>query len=190
MAAAPAPRQRCGPLQPFSAEPHLRDLRLEAEARISDTVLELRFRLSGPLDPILLPAASADPQRRDELWQSTCFEAFLALDGRPGYWELNLAPSGDWNLYTLSDYRQGLRPEPRVNRLAITSGRQLLEAAGGERFELGLQLDLAALLPAGQPLLLSATAVLEHRDQGCSYWAWRHAGREPDFHRRESLLTI
>lgn len=190
MATAPAPRQLCGPLQPFSAEPHLRDLRLEAEARINGAVLELQFHLGGPLDPILLPAASANPQRRDALWQSTCFEAFLALDGRPGYWELNLAPSGDWNLYALSDYRQGLRPEPRVSRLPFSSGRQLRQPEGDERFELGVQLDLADLLAVDAPLLLSATAVLEHREQGCSYWAWRHAGPEPDFHRRDSLLMI
>ena len=44
-------------------------------------MLTLHYSLSGGLAPILLPASSPEPHRRDGLWQSTCFEAFI---GQPG----------------------------------------------------------------------------------------------------------
>jgi hypothetical protein len=37
---------------------------------------------------------------------------------------------------------------------------------------------------------LIVTAVLDDVSHGCSYWAWRHSGPEPDFHRRESFLPL
>ena len=73
---------------------------------------------------------------------------------------------------------------------------QQLIATGIERIELQLDLDLA---PLTRPLVdqqheltleISATAVLEHRHLGCSYWAWQHCGPQADFHRRESFLPL
>jgi len=40
------------------------------------------------------------PQRRlrvpDELWQHTCFEAFIGTSSGAGYYEFNFAPSTQW----------------------------------------------------------------------------------------------
>jgi len=60
--------------------------------------------------------AMASPRgaRKDELWHHTCFEAFLGLPGSDAYWELNVSPDGDWNLYRFSGYRSGGEPEPAV----------------------------------------------------------------------------
>jgi hypothetical protein len=162
--AAPAPTA----LSPFAPEAHLQGLALSCAARWQEGVLELHYRLSGPLQRLRLPSqiAGEPPQRRDQLWQSTCFEAFIGRAGQPGYWELNLAPNGDWNCYALNGYRQGLQPEPRIQALPFV------------------------LIPAASALELSVTAVLDDVRHGCSYWAWRHSGPEPDFHRRESFLPL
>ena len=45
-------------------------------------------------------------------------------------------------------------------------------------------------LKLAEEVQMSATAVLEHRQLGCSYWAWRHCGSEADFHRRDSFLPL
>ena len=39
--------------------------------------LLLRYRLRGALAQLRLPPPGPAPTRRDELWRSTCFEAFL-----------------------------------------------------------------------------------------------------------------
>src|SRR5689334_3618154 len=49
----------------------------------------------------------AEPIRRDELWQTTCFEAFLRVPGGTAYREWNFAPSGAWAAYDFTGPREG-----------------------------------------------------------------------------------
>jgi len=191
------------PLHPFTPDPSLAGFELRCAATWEQGILSLHFQLSGGLGTLVLPCGTGNaPQRRDGLWQSTCFEAFIGQPDDPSYWELNLAPGGDWNLYALTGYRSQLQPERRIERLPFSLQRQPLEPAqpsgpgttpsteAMERLDLQLSVDLRALIPAESPLELSATAVLESVGQGCSYWAWRHNGPEPDFHRRDSFLPL
>ena len=60
---------------------------------------------------------------------------------------------------------------------------------GQQRLDLQLSLDLGALIPPEAAVEISAAAVLESVGHGCSYWAWRHTGPVPDFHRRDSFLS-
>jgi hypothetical protein len=150
--------------------------------------LMLHYRVQDPQGLLRLPpppgpprrTASA-PQRRHQLWTRTCLELFLAEVGATPYWEVNLCPSGDWNLYRLSDYRQDLTPEPAVESLPFAVERQ------AEGLDLHLPLDLSRLLPPGRPLELGLCAVLQERSGAISYWALRHPGPEADFHRREGF---
>lgn len=143
--------------------------------------LSLRYRLIDPEGLVLLPPASAAPQRRDELWTTTCFEFFLAEIGAAPYWEVNLAPSSHWNLYRLSGYRQGLTPERAITALPFAVSRR------PEGLDLAVSLDLADLPLAGRPLELGITAVLELLDGTILYWALRHPGEQADFHLREGF---
>ncbi len=172
-------------LQPFAPEPHLQPFQLSAAASWCDQQLQLRFHLRGPLQTLVIPDPVPRPRRRDGLWQNTCFEAFVAIPDQPAYWELNLAPCGDWNVYALRGYRQDLQAEPRIGALPCRWRR-------GEELELELELelDLRQLMPAATGLELSATAVLEHRQHGCSHWAWRHGGPVAGFDRRASFQRL
>lgn len=168
------------PLVPFGSDPADARFRLTAMARRRDGHLELRYDLRGPLAELVVPPPVTTPERRDGLWQGTCFEAFLARSGAESYHELNLTSAGHWNLYRLEDYRQGLRPEPAMTALPF----QLLGQA--DHLELAFSLDLAPLGLADAPLELGLTTVLAHGDGRCSYWALSHPGPEADFHARES----
>ena len=89
--------------------------------RLDQRILALDYELVVPADQLIWPAAAASPQRRDGLWQSTCLELFIAQPNEPRYWEINLSPSGDWNVYRLSGYRQGLQAEPFIERISLNS---------------------------------------------------------------------
>jgi hypothetical protein len=149
--------------------------------------LELVWRLNGDLDALVLPDASQSRRRCDGLWQTTCLEAFWGFAGQQAYWELNLAPSGDWNLYRLSHYRGPLTPV----ELAAAPPWQVRRTAG--ELEVAVDLDLSEVAGgyepgvAELPLEISLTAVIEQVGQGASYWALAHTGAEPDFHRRDSF---
>jgi hypothetical protein len=156
---------------------------LAVEGRIArqGECLRVDYQVSDPAASLRIPPPAPAPRRRDELWQATCLELFLALPGQDSYREFNLSPSGDWAVYLLDGYRRGLRPDPAWTALPFT--RQ--DEAGV------LRLNLATTLPpelAAAPQLEAAiTAVLQHQDGRCDYWALRHPGPEADFHRREGF---
>lgn len=142
--------------------------------------------LEGRLAGLAWPATAGAPVRRDGLWEHTCLEAFFAPVDRHGYWELNVAPNGAWNLYRFEGPRTGMRPEDRVNGLAAFAA----EVDGGARRAVTATLDVTPLAElADGPLAVGLTAVLETRTGERSYWALCHRGDAPDFHRRESFLA-
>jgi hypothetical protein len=169
-------------LVPFDADPAAAPFRLEVTVIRWGASLQLRYDLRGPLERLRLPPPAQAPERRDGLWEGTCFEAFLAESGTEGYRELNLSPAGHWNLYRLDGYRQGLRPDPQIQALPF----QVSMAA--EHLQLALNLDLTPLDLAQAPLELALTAVLQHGDGSCSFLALTHPGAEADFHLREGFL--
>jgi hypothetical protein len=175
-------------LLPFDLAPALADLRLDVGVQLEPAQLRIHYRLEGPLHRLAIPAThSGPPQRRDGLWQATCFEAFIAQADQPGYWEINLSPSGDWNVYRLDGYREGLRAEAAIQALAWTAQRS------PQQLHLDLCVPLAPLVGERQPspaLELGITAVLQERNGSCSYWAIRHTGPEADFHRRDSFIAL
>jgi hypothetical protein len=169
-------------LVPFRSSPSLAAFELEGHVARNGQVLQLRYRLRGPLGQLLIPEPATAPQRWDGLWQHTCFEAFWAVSGNAAYWELNLSPAGHWNLYRLSGYRQDLVPEPSLASLPL----QVRHGPGDLALE--LELKLPPSLGPATPLQLAVTAVLEHRDRTLSTWALVHPGPEADFHRRDGFL--
>jgi hypothetical protein len=166
---------------------------VEAQASVvrEEQLLQLRYRVRGS-GGLVLPGRTAVAERRDGLWENTCLEAFLApgaAPGRPdaaeteGYWEFNLAPSGDWNVYRLEGYRQGLAPESFYDNqpLAITLGEGQSDA-GADTLELSLCCPMPPALAAAAQLKVGLTAVIETRSGEISYWALHHPGAEADFH--------
>ncbi|WP_417914690.1 DOMON-like domain-containing protein [Candidatus Electronema sp. JM] len=150
-------------------------------ARRSDGLL-ISYALCGTLEDILLPEQAAAPSRRDTLWQQTCFELFAAPAGSCRYWEINLSPAGDWNIYAFSACRTGMREEPSVIALPFRLERQ----PASLRLELFVPLD--ALVAQTELIELGITAVLQSRSGQMSYWALTHCASKPDFHLRESFI--
>jgi hypothetical protein len=154
--------------------------------------LRFRYVLEADLREVLVPVP-AQEGRADGLWAHTCFEAFVALPGSPGYLELNFSPSGQWAAYRFESYRQGMAPAlDVVPRLAM--GR------GEDRLELQAEVPWRGLAPPGPvpgpkapwglPLRIGLSAVVEDRQGRLSYWALRHPPGRPDFHHPESLSLV
>jgi len=176
-------------LQPFSRSPETEGLALRAQwDRTLDRSLVFRFRLDGPLGGLHLPEPLATPTFREKLWEDTCFEVFLGIPGQEMYWEWNFSPSGDWALFEFTEPRRraALPPMPQTPDVSVRSyGPALtLEAA----VDVNFSPTLAWALQTRSPIEASMTAVLKHERGTYSYWALKHAGEKPDFHRRESFI--
>lgn len=138
--------------------------------------LEIRYRVEGEVGRLRLPLPGT-ARRRDELWQHSCFEAFLQPDASDSYHEFNFAPSGDWAAYRFRTRRGEwvfpAMPAPRI------SFQRFADAC-----ELSASVPTAALpeLAAAVTLHAGLTAVIETDDGRLSYWALAHGGDDPDFH--------
>jgi hypothetical protein len=142
--------------------------------------LSLRFRVSGDISRIRVPER-VRPSRADELWRTTCFEAFVAKQGG-GYCELNLSPEGRWEAYEFTAYRDGMYAHPGVEMRdpeRTMDDRSLVCAA---TFDLDRVLGCEAL-----PWRMGLSAVVEDLDGRISYWALAHAPGKPDFHHPDSF---
>ncbi len=131
------------------------------------------FGIGAPATRFVIPPeGEGGAERRDELWRTTCFEAFLRIEGDSGYREWNFAPSGDWAAYDFTDRRQGMAPAEIASPPYIRMEDNLTWWA----------LGAAIALDAGRTWELGLSAVLEERDGTKSYWALGHGGGQPDFH--------
>jgi hypothetical protein len=160
---------------PGSGRPPVRSLQARA-CLLDSSTLSLGFTLLGDLDRLAFPPQAA-PERTDGLWEHTCFEAFLALEGVESYHEVNLSPSGAWASYTFLRYREGgSSAEALVPHMVVH--------LHPDRLELHALLGLGGTLDwqEGRHLRLGLSAVLEQKGGELSYWAIRHPEGRPDFH--------
>jgi hypothetical protein len=140
------------------------------------THLVIRYEIRADVGRLRIPAAAASraPHR---LWERTCCEAFVAVDGIAGYHELNFSPSGAWAAYAFTGYREPARATDPV--LACTAP---VVQRGADRLRLDAALDLASIGAATSPLAVALATVIETTDGRLSYWALAHPAGRPDFH--------
>lgn len=128
------------------------------------------FGVSAPSTRFVIPEP-AEPERADDLWQTTCFEAFLKNPESSGYREWNFAPSGQWAAYDFTSRRDG-RIDADVAAAYIRVEDNLTWWAVGATIAVDADVRWA----------LGLSAVLEEKDGIKSYWALAHPSGKPDFH--------
>jgi hypothetical protein len=148
------------------------------EVRVSKTgpcQLSVEYVVHGDIGGLKLPAVTL-PEQRDNLWQATCFELFVALDDG-GYAEFNFSPSTCWAAYRFDDYRSGMRDVDGV--------RPVVDVMATDRsLTVAVDLDLAAMIP-DLDRRVGLSAVIEQADGNKSWWALVHPSDKPDFHHRD-----
>lgn len=161
------------------------DMTIKGTVSRQNNTLAIRYTLAGKIESIRLPAVSASPARKDELWKGTCFELFLAIKDSLQYWEFNMSPSGDWNVYRMEAYRRvGFQEETRIQQLPF----DVQKVANGISLLAGI--DLSVLDLPEQEQELGIAAVVRAKDESETYWALVHPGPQPDFHLRESFILV
>lgn len=145
--------------------------------------IAIAYLVTGAVDQIKRPAQSHSPQRMDELWQATCFEAFLKPDGDEAYVEVNLSPSLNWAAYSFTGYRE------RMNQLELPQPPAIIAPHTGGTLFLGADLTLSGLLfpPPHAVWRIALSAVIEETRGRKSYWALSHPAGKPDFHAPEAF---
>jgi hypothetical protein len=139
-------------------------------------VLSLRYELHGKVG-LLADKPFRERVRTDELWRSTCFEAFIAGSMPGRYHELNFDLDGAWAAYSFDGYRGDMRDTP------VTPDTDFYgESYGWCQVRARIDYSSLADLAGPEPWQLGLTAVIEEADGTKSYWALHHPRDEPDFH--------
>ena len=133
--------------------------------------LNIWFGVGTPASRFVMPEGATN-ERRDELWKSTCFEAFLRRDGETSYQEWNFTPSGAWAAYDFTGRREGM------TQAAVNAPPYVRMEDNLTWWALGATVSIES----GHQWALGLSAVLEERDGTLSYWALAHGGDKPDFH--------
>jgi hypothetical protein len=129
------------------------------------------FGIGAPLSRFTVPPET-EPSRAENLWESSCFEAFLRIPGADAYREWNFAPSGEWAAYDFASHREG-RTEADVAAPYVRVEDNLIWWALGAT----IAVDAEAVWALG------VSAIIEEKDGTKSYWALAHPpGDKPDFH--------
>ncbi len=129
------------------------------------------FGVGAPAERFAIPQAE-EPGRRDELWRTTCFEAFLRGEGDEPYREWNFAPSGEWAAYDFSAYREGMTDAEVAAPYVRMEDNMTWFAIGA-----------TIAVDAECHWQLGLSAVLEEKDGTKSYWGLAHGDPEKaDFH--------
>ncbi len=196
-----APTVECGGHQPVPCDPARGELPLlslhchpattcqavkslqASLLRTDDGGLHLRYILTGDVPRLRIPAPQT-PTRTDGLWEHTCFEAFIRVQGESAYREFNFSPSCQWAAYAFRDYRE-LTPwtssaAPQI-RVTLSQGQLVLDARIPAT-------DLPPN-PAAQPLHCGFSGVIEAADGSKSYWALVHPTAHPDFHHLDGFAV-
>ncbi|HXD09887.1 MAG TPA: DOMON-like domain-containing protein [Anaerolineales bacterium] len=149
-----------------------------------DNQIALRYFVRGDeVRKILFPDTSSFPARHDDLWQATCFEFFIAIEGQPQYWEFNMSPSRDWNVYAMDAYRQvNMREEFAFTQLPFEFRKTNADVL------LDISLDLNPVVQSENSLEIGVTTIIQTNDGNETYWALAHPGEQADFHLRESFI--
>ncbi|MBS1126787.1 MAG: hypothetical protein H6Q93_776 [Nitrospirae bacterium] len=169
-------------LKPFLTAGLPPDVKITGNISRSFNTLTITYMLIGPLTDLLIPSPAENPLRKDHLWEETCFEFFVAEKDSGQYWECNLSPSGHWNLYRFTSYRQGMQEETAFTALPFSVQSQ------PDVFRLSAEIDLEKFIPAEQVLQIAVSSVIKTIDGGITYWALIHPGPQADFHRRDSFI--
>ena len=145
----------------------------ERSAAFGETAtLNLWFGVSAPIARFVVPTASPAPARRDNLWQSTCFECFLKGDGEEAYQEWNFSPSGDWAAYDFEAEREGMAPAE------VDDPPYVRTEDNFTWWGLGATLSI----PTDAHGRIALSAVVEERDGQRHFFALHHPSEQPDFH--------
>ena len=155
---------------------------IEVKVLINKQNWVLEFQLTGELEKLILPSLKHKKKRQDELWKSTCFEAFMALENN-SYLEFNFSPTGNWNCYHFSNYREDMRQFFGVELLDFVVLNTTHENPSRYHCQINLKPNEDL-----KPTKIGITSVIETLDGKTNYWALRHSGEKADFHRSQDWL--
>ncbi len=153
-----------------------------ATIELHDNQLTLEYQIQGNMSQYHFPKQTKQ-ERANELWLDTTFELFIAPTNSDEYWEINISPSTQWNVYHFTSYKEGMKESNIISQPTIKTDEYHNEyrltfnsTVPNEHFDHVLQINLCVIL-------------LDQKGVRHFYSIKRREG-SPDFHDRDSFMTL
>lgn len=165
------------------------DFNLTCDVSRHESEFNLRYNLKGPINDLIIPQNSGGvPKRMNGLWETTCFEAFIKNSNYTPYLEFNFAPSGHWNAFIFSDYREAMREFTGIKKMHVE-----LKSNDGE---LSLNCNLVMKRPKGflesdfaeKKIKMGISAILHLKNDNKLSYALNHPLLKVDFHHEDGFI--
>jgi len=177
-----------------------KDINLNTSIEIVDNLIILSYSISSDISDIIIPAISLAPpkggaetqlgKRMDDLWKTTCFEVFLASKTKKSYIELNLSPSLDYNIYSFSGNRLGMKEEESLKIVNIEREvKEMPNIKGNNSFSLKFTIISNNTISIND-LLINISSVIKYSNGNSSYYAINHGENKADFHDKRNFVSI
>ena len=160
-------------LVPFTPAPDIPTL--TGELLREKNHLKLVFHPIETTD-LVWPTSDQQSERRDNLWQSTCFECFIGTTETESYIEINASPEQHWQAYYFDSYRHNQQCEGDINvQVAVDDN-----ALTAKPINLNIDIPTAGFVTADWQI--SVSAILQRQSGEQMYFAIQHPQGKPDFH--------
>ena len=157
---------------------------LESKINIYDAQISFWFSVRGlDFESVIIEPLKPENKRsrQDGLWERTCFELFWNAKGNE-YFEMNLSPAGDWQIYAFKNYREGRVEAPlQVSDVVVRKDIKSFEISGVIS---GGSTDNGKIITKIHPTAVLKTA------SGPNYFAPNHPPDKPDFHDQKFWTSI
>ncbi len=159
---------------------------VQCNLNILDHKIDITFTVIGELSKLYVPNKNNSPQRLDNLWKRTCFETFVKESAQSNYIEINASPSGDWALYSFTDYHQDMADATEITDFKVDSeidkSKNILRC--------WYSVNLKPFHLPDNNLDIGLSCILEDDRSALSYWAVNHKKEKPDFHLASNFIHI
>lgn len=147
----------------------------------AQNILWMRYHVETSPEQLYLPEP-AEPERIDNLWQTTCFELFLREPRAAAYCEFNLSPSRCWAAYGFLGFREG------AHDMDVPDAPEIALDTSDTHFALEAVLTLPdnCIFPE---LAAALSAIIVTADGHKSFWGYAHPVGSPDFHHADCFAV-
>ncbi|MBK9295045.1 MAG: hypothetical protein IPM57_11515 [Oligoflexia bacterium] len=159
------------PLSCFDAQTNIQ---ISANIHLGN-VWVFEYLIKDPENIILYPNLNG---RQNNLWEHTCFEAFVGEKNSKEYFEFNFSTNSAWNIFEFKNYRLPQPPKQceRFEFLKIEFENNIFKAqVKPKNFKKSFY-------------EISLATVIESKKNEIFYWALKHNKSRPDFHLRENFI--
>ena len=155
---------------------------VKAIIELYDDKLTLEYQILGDLSHYHFPKQTKQ-ERANELWLDTTFELFIAPTNSDEYWEINISPSTQWNVYHFTSYKEGMKESNIISQPTIKTDEYHNEyrltfesSVPKEYFDQASHINLCVIL-------------LDQKGVRHFYSIKRREG-SPNFHDRDYFMTL